>query len=51
MLSTTMDGKTAKFYAKGGADKSKRGGPAILFEIRQGAVSAHIPHTHRFEDS
>ena len=29
-MSTTTDGETALFYAKGGADKSKRGGPALL---------------------
>ena len=37
-MSTTTDGETALFYAKGGADKSKRGGPAILFESQMGMV-------------
>ena len=36
--STTTDLDTALFYAKGGADKSKRGGPALLFETQMGMV-------------
>ena len=37
-MSTTFDRSTALFYAKGGADKSKRGGPAVLFETQMGMV-------------
>ena len=37
-MSTTTDKKTALFYAKGGADKSKRDGPSILFEAQMGMI-------------
>ena len=37
-LSTTVDRSTALFYAKGGADKSRRGGPAVVFETQMGMV-------------
>ena len=37
-VSTTTDEKTAFFYAAGGADKSKRGGPAIVFETQMGMI-------------
>ena len=37
-MSTTTDKATALFYAKGGADKAKRAGPALLFETQMGMV-------------
>ena len=37
-MSTTSEKKIAVFYAKGGADKSKEGSSAILFEARMGMV-------------
>ena len=37
-MSTTTDEKTARFYAEGGADKSKQGRPAILLETQMGMV-------------
>ena len=37
-MSTTLNRGTALFYAKGGADKSKHGGPAIVFETQMGMV-------------
>ena len=37
-MSTTTDKTTASFYARGGADKSKHGSAAILFEAQMGMV-------------
>jgi len=37
-MSTTTDKATALFYASGGADRSKRGGPALVFETQMGMV-------------
>ena len=37
--STTLDRGTAEFYARGGADLSKRDGPAVIFEVQQGMTS------------
>ena len=37
-MSTTTDKTTALFYASGGADKSKHGGPALVFETQMGMV-------------
>ena len=37
-MSTTTDMATANFYARGGADKSKRGSAAIIFETQMGMV-------------
>lgn len=37
-MSTTTNMETALFYASGGADKSMRGGPAIVFESQMGMV-------------
>ena len=37
-MSTTLNRDTALFYAKGGADKSKHGQPALVFEAQMGMV-------------
>ena len=37
-MSTTTDRATAVFYAKGGANKLMRGGPAIVFEFQMGMI-------------
>ena len=46
-LSTTFDRSTALFYAKGGADRSRRGGPAIVFETQMGMVDRGAEYVPR----
>ena len=37
-MSTSLDRDKAMFYAQGGADKSKKGKPSILFEMQMGMI-------------